>query len=175
VGGYGNPGVASDVVSKVGAIGYVEYAYVLIARATGAQVTSALVVNSKGKTVAISPTSVAADAAAFASTPPTESSNGVVSNFSIVNGNTAGSYPIAGYSWAIVRQDWNHLGTIGSVTASLNSETLVAKFLDWCVQPSGGQAVAKANGYVPLPAYVTALGEHQIASMTYNKASLGLS
>jgi hypothetical protein len=35
--------------------------------------------------------------------------------------------------------------------------------------------VAKANGYVPLPSYVTALAEQQISSMTYNKASLGLS
>jgi phosphate transport system substrate-binding protein len=175
VGGYGNPGVASDVVSKVGAIGYVEYAYVLIARATGAAVTSALVVNSRGKAVAISPTSVAADAAAFSSTPPVEGSNGQVSSFSIVNGNTPGSYPIAGYSWAIVRQDWNGLGTVGSVSASLNSETLVAKFLDWCVQANGGQAVAKANGYVPIPSYVTALAESQIATMTYNKVSLGLS
>jgi phosphate transport system substrate-binding protein len=174
VGGYGNPGVASDVVSKAGSIGYVEYAYVLIARATGANVTSALVLNSKGKAVAISPTSVAADAAAFASTPPTEGSNGEVSSFSIVNGNTAGSYPIVGYSWAIVRQEWNGLGTVGSVSASLNSETLVAKFLDWCVQANGGQQVAKSNGYVPLPSYVTALAASQIASMTYNKAPLGL-
>lgn len=166
VGGYGNPGVASDVVSKVGALGYVEYAYVLIARASGANVTSALVLNSKGKAVAISPTSVAADAAAFSSTPPTES-NGQVSSFSIVNGNTAGSYPIAGYSWAITRQDWSGIGT-------LNGETMAAKFLDWCTQAKGGQVVAKNNGYVPLPSYVTALASKIVASMTYNKVSLGL-
>ena len=174
LGGYGNPGVASDITSKVGAIGYVEYAYVLIAHATGSKVATAKVINAKGKAVAISPTSVAADAAAFASTPPSEGSNGVVNNFSIVNGNTAGSYPIAGYSWAIVRQDWNGLGTVGSVSASANAEKLVAKFLDWCVQTKGGQVVAKANGYVPLPSYVSALASAQIASMTYNKAPLGL-
>jgi phosphate transport system substrate-binding protein len=175
IGGYGNPGVASDVTSKVGTIGYVEYAYVLIAKATGSAVSSALVINSKGQRMAISPTSVATDAAAFSSTPPKEGSNGEVTSFSIVNGNTSGSYPIAGYSWGIVRQDWNGLGTNGSVSASLNSEKMVAKFLDWCVQAKGGQNVAKANGYVPLPSYVTALAERQIASMTYNKASLGLS
>ncbi len=174
IGGYGNPGVASDVVSKVGTIGYVEYAYVLIAKATGSSVSSALVINSSGKAVAISPASVAADAAAFSSTPPTEGSNGEVSSFSIVNGTTATSYPIAGYSWAILRQDWNGLGTIGSVSASLNSETMVAKFLDWCVQPKGGQVVARSNGYVPLPSYVTALAERQIASLTYDKTPLTL-
>jgi phosphate transport system substrate-binding protein len=175
IGGYGNPGVASDVTSKVGTIGYVEYAYVLIAKATGSAVSSALVINAKGQRMAISPTSVATDAAAFSATPPKEGSNGEVTSFSIVNGNTSGSYPIAGYSWAIVRQDWNGLGTNGSVSASLSSEKMVAKFLDWCIQSKGGQQVAKANGYVPLPSYVTALGEQQIATMTYNKASLGLS
>jgi len=175
IGGYGNPGVASDVTSKTGTIGYVEYAYVLIAKATGSSVSSALVINAKGQRIAISPTSVATDAAAFSATPPKEGSDGTVSNFSIVNGNTSGSYPIAGYSWAIVRQDWNGLGTNGSVSASLNAEKLVAKFLDWSVQTKGGQQVAKSNGYVPLPSYVIALAEQQIASMTYNKASLGLS
>lgn len=174
IGGIGNPGVASDITSKVGTIGYVEYGYVLIAKATGAKIATALVINKKGQRVAISPQSVAADAASFASTPPSEGSNGVVNNFSIVNGAGAGAYPIAGYSWAIVRQDWNGLGTVGSVSASLNSEKLVAKFLDWCIQTKGGQQVAKANGYVPLPSYVTALGQAQIASMTYNKAGLGL-
>jgi phosphate transport system substrate-binding protein len=175
IGGYGNPGVASDVTSKTGTIGYVEYAYVLIAKATGSSVSSALVINAKGQRMAISPTSVATDAAAFSATPPKEGTNGEVTNFSIVNGDTSGSYPIAGYSWAIVRQDWNGLGTNGSVSASLNSEKLIAKFLDWSVQAKGGQQVAKANGYVPLPSYVTTLAEQQIASMTYNKASLGLS
>ena len=174
IGGYGNPGVASDVTSKIGTIGYVEYAYVLIAKATGSSVSAALVINAKGQRVAISSKSVATDAAAFSSTPPKENSDGSVSDFSIVNGDTSGSYPIAGYSWAIVRQDWNGLGTIGSVTASLNSEKMVAKFLDWCVQANGGQQVAKSNGYVVLPSYVTALAEQQISSMTYNKASLGL-
>lgn len=175
IGGIGNPGVATDITSKVGAIGYVEYAFVLTAKATGSPVSTALVVNSKGKAVGISPASVAADAAAFSSTPPSEGADGSVSNFSIVNGSGAADYPIAGFSWAIVRQDWNGLGTVGSVSASLNSEKLVAKFLDWCVQTKGGQVVAKNNGYVPLPSYLVTLAENQIASMTYNKASLGLS
>ena len=35
--------------------------------------------------------------------------------------------------------------------------------------------MARTNGYVPLPSYLATLGESQIASMTYNKASLGLS
>jgi phosphate transport system substrate-binding protein len=173
LGGQKNAGVAADVEQTVGGIGYVEYSYILLQHTLPA----ALIVNARGKDVAVNPTTVAADAASFSATPPSETGTGVVSNFSIVNGTGAGDYPIAGYSWAIVREDWNGLGTVGGATASLNSEQLVAKFLDWCVQSgaNGGQTVAKEQGYVPLPSYVTAVAEHQISLMTYNGTSLGLS
>jgi phosphate transport system substrate-binding protein len=173
LGGQKNAGVAADVEQTVGAIGYVEYSYILLQHTLPA----ALIVNAKGKDVAVNPTTVAADAAAFSATPPSESNSGVVSNYSIVNGTGAGDYPIAGYSWAIVREDWNGLGTVGGTSASLNSEKLVAKFLDWCVQSGaqGGQTVAQQQGYVPLPSYVTALAEHQVSLMTYNAQSLALS
>ncbi|MGA2294762.1 MAG: substrate-binding domain-containing protein [Acidimicrobiales bacterium] len=173
LGGQKNAGVAADVEQTAGAIGYVEYSYILLQHTLPA----ALIVNAAGKDVPVNPTTVAADANSFSATPPAETSGGVVSNYSIVNGTGAGDYPIAGYSWAIVREDWNGLGTVGGVTASLNSEKLVAKFLDWCSQPGaqGGQTVAQQQGYVPLPAYVSALAEHQISLMTYNGVSLGLS
>jgi phosphate transport system substrate-binding protein len=173
LGGQKNAGVAADVEQTVGGIGYVEYSYILLQHT----LPSALIVNATGKDVPVNPTTVAADAASFSATPPSESSAGVVSSFSIVNGTAAGDYPIAGYSWAIVRQDWNGLGTVGGTTASLNSEKLVAKFLDWCVQAGaqGGQTVAQQQGYVPLPSYVTALAESQVASMKYNGQPLGLS
>lgn len=172
LGGQKNAGVAADVEQTVGAIGYVEYSYILLQHTLPA----ALIVNARGQRVALNQTSVAADAAAYASTPPAESSSGVVSSFSIVNGKALGDYPIAGYSWAIVRQDWNGLGTVGGATASLNSEKLVAKFLDWAVQggSNGGQTVAQQQGYVPLPSYVTAVAKQQIGLMTYNGQPLGL-
>jgi phosphate transport system substrate-binding protein len=173
LGGQKNAGVAGDVEQTVGAIGYVEYSYILLQHTLPA----ALIVNAKGQRVALSQSSVAADAAAFSATPPSETAAGVVSSFSIVNGKNSGDYPIAGYSWAIVRADWNGLGTVGGATASLNSEKLVAKFLDWAVQggTNGGQNVAREQGYVPLPSYVVAVAQQQIASMKYNGASLGLS
>ena len=173
LGGQKNAGVAGDVEQTVGAIGYVEYSYILLQHT----LPSALIVNAKGQRVALNQTSIAADAAAFSSTAPSETAAGVVSNFSIVNGKSTGDYPIAGYSWAIVRQDWNGLGTVGGATASLNSEKLVAKFLDWAVQggSNGGQTVAKEQGYVPLPSYVVTVAESQIASMKYNGQPLGLS
>jgi phosphate transport system substrate-binding protein len=171
LGGQKNAGVANDIEQTVGAVGYVEYAYVLLQHTLPA----AKIVNSSGKAVSLNPTTIAADAQAFSSTPPAEGSNGVVSNFSIVNGSGAGDYPIAGYSWAMVRQDWNGLGSFGGVTASLSSEKLVAKFLDWSISGgNAGQAVAAQNGYVPLPSYVTALAQKQIASMSFGGTSLGL-
>ncbi|MGH9019589.1 MAG: substrate-binding domain-containing protein [Acidimicrobiales bacterium] len=168
-----NAGVAADVEQTAGAIGYVEYSYILLQHTLPA----ARLINSAGKVVSINEASIAADAAAFASSPPKESVNGVVSSFSIVNGAGATSYPIAGYSWAVVRQDWNGLGTVGGTSASLNSEKLVAKFLDWCVEggSDGGQNVAKLQGYVPLPSYVVAVAQAQVSAMTYNGTSLGLS
>jgi len=39
---------------------------------------------------------------------------------------------------------------------------------------NGGQNVAKEQGYVPLPSYVVAVAEQQIASMKYNAQPLGL-
>ncbi|HEY5121338.1 MAG TPA: substrate-binding domain-containing protein [Acidimicrobiales bacterium] len=173
LGGQKNAGVAGDVEQTVGAVGYVEYSYILLQHT----LPSALIVNAKGQRVALNQTSIAADAAAFSATPPSETSAGVVSNFSVVNGKNTGDYPIAGYSWAIVRQDWNGLGTVGGASASLNSEKLVAKFLDWAVQggSNGGQTVAKEQGYVPLPSYVVSVAQNQVASMKYNGQPLGLS
>jgi phosphate transport system substrate-binding protein len=168
-----NAGVAGDIEQTVGAVGYVEYSYILLQHTLPA----ALIVNAAHQAQVLNQTSVAADAAAFASKPPSESGAGVVSNYSIVNGTNKGDYPIAGYSWAIVRQDWNNLGTVGGATANLNSEKLVAKFLDWAVQngATGGQNVAKEQGYVPLPSYVQAVAEQQVGLMTFNSQSLGLS
>jgi phosphate transport system substrate-binding protein len=171
LGGYKNSGVAADVEQTVGAVGYVEYSYILLQHTLPA----ARIVNAAGKIVSLSQSGIAADAAAFASNPPTENAQGVVSNFSIVNGKQAIDYPISGYSWAIVRQDWGTAGTLGGVSG-LSGETLVAKFLDWCAQggSQGGQTVAQQQGYVKLPSYVASIAAKQIASMTFNGQSLGL-
>ena len=171
LGGQKNAGVAADVEQTTGAIGYVEYSYILLQHTLPA----ARIINAAHQVIGITSKSIAADAAAFASTPPAEGGNGVVTNFSIVNGTQSGDYPIAGYSWAIVRQDWNNLPSVGGVSGE-NAEKLVAKFLDWAVQGGnqGGQKIAQEQGYVPLPSYVTALAEKQVGLMTYNGASLGL-
>jgi phosphate transport system substrate-binding protein len=123
-----NSGVASSIKSTPYSIGYVELAY-----AIQNKFTYAAIKNKAG--VFVSPTlkSVAADAATNTSLSPT--------NFSIVNGPGKGSYPIAGYSWAILLQK----------QTSQSTGAAVVKVLDWTTHTGGGQDLAASLDYVPLP------------------------
>jgi phosphate transport system substrate-binding protein len=132
VGAKGNEGVAGQVRSTPGAIGYVELAYVV-----ENHMSAALLQNKAGKWVTCSPQSVAAAAA----TKPEVSST----NFSIVDAGGANSYPIAGYSWVIVYKK----------AADPARAKLVYEVLSWLVG-SEGQANAKSVDYVPLPPNVQA-------------------
>ena len=76
---------------------------------------------------------VAADADQKASVSSTD--------FSIVNQPGATSYPIAGYSWAILLQK--------QTSATTGAE--VVKVLDWTTHTGGGQDLAAGLDYVPLP------------------------
>lgn len=142
VGGKGNEGVAGDVKQIPGAIGYVELAYALQNNFTYAKMQ-----NKAGKWVSPSLDSVAADAAQKPDVSAT--------NFSIVNEAGAKSYPISGYSWALVYQE----------QPKANDGEALAKMLDWLTH-SQGQAQAKAVQYVPLPANVQQLARKTIAKIS---------
>ena len=75
-------------------------------------------------------------------------------DFSIVNQPGASSYPISGYSWALVytRQPNQASG-----------QTLVT-MLDWLTHD--GQAYAAANSYVPLPSQVQQLARTMLQQVT---------
>src|SRR5256886_717269 len=90
IGGKGNDGVAQSVKQTAGAIGYVELAYVA---QTGMQ--QAFVKNRDGKFVQASVAGATAAAAQNHDVSP--------SNFSITDEPGETSYPIAGFSWVIVR------------------------------------------------------------------------
>ena len=62
-------------------------------------------------------------------------------DFSIVNQPGATSYPIAGYSWAILLQK----------QTSATTGAGVVKVLDWTTHTGGGQDLAASLDYVPLP------------------------
>ena len=88
-GAEGNAGVASAVYRTPFSIGYVEQAY-----SQGLLLSFAAIRNQAGNYVTPSTQSVAADAAQKPGITPAD--------FSIVNQPGASSYPISGYSWALI-------------------------------------------------------------------------
>lgn len=123
-----NSGVASSIKSTPYSIGYVELAY-----AIQNNFTYAAIKNAAGKYVVPSASTVAADA---------DQKTGVsATDFSIVNATGATSYPISGYSWAILLQKQTN-ATAGAATV---------KVLDWTTHTGGGQDLAAGLQYVALP------------------------
>ena len=137
----GNGGVATAVNRTPFSIGYVEQAY-----SQGLTLPFAALRNQAGNYVNPSAQTVAADAAQKPAITPTD--------FSIVNQPGTASYPISGYSWALVytRQPDQAPG-----------QALVA-MLDWLIHD--GQVSAAANGYVPLPAGIQRLAGTMLQQIT---------
>ena len=141
VGAKGNEGVAGQIRSTPGAIGYVELAYVVENK-----MPSVTIQNKAGAWVDCSTETVAAAAA----TKPEVSAT----NFSIVDAGGARSYPISGYSWIVVYKkpsDANRAKTLYSV-------------LSWLVGPDG-QSNAQSVDYVPLPHNVQAAAAATLKQM----------
>lgn len=130
VGGKGNEGVAGLIRNTPGAIGYVELAYAL-----QNSMATATLQNRAGNWIACTQQSVRAAAAAKPSVSAT--------SFSIVNGAGAQSYPIAGYSWAIVYKD----------PANRARAKIVRDVLEWLIG-NEAQQIGASLSYVPLPANV---------------------
>lgn len=110
-------------------IGYIEQAY-----SQGLLLPFAAIRNQAGQYVVPSPQSVAADAAQKPGITATD--------FSIVNQPGASSYPISGYSWALV---YTHQGD------QATGQALVS-MLEWLTH--AGQAYAEQASYVPLPSQI---------------------
>jgi phosphate transport system substrate-binding protein len=123
-----NSGVAASIKSTPYSIGYVELAYAL-----QNSFTFAAIKNAAGLYVVPSQATVAADADQRLNISPTD--------FSIVNEPGATSYPISGYSWAILLQK----------QTSATTGAQVVKVLDWTTHTGGGQDQANGLGYVALP------------------------
>ena len=140
-GAEGNGSVATDVFRTPFSIGYIEQAYSL-----GLTLPFAAIRNQAGNYVTPSTQTVAADAAQKPAITPTD--------FSIVNQPGATSYPISGYSWALVYTHQQNQAT---------GQALVT-MLDWLTH--AGQAYAAANGYVPLPAQIQQLAHTMLQQIT---------
>jgi len=140
-GAEGNGGVATAVNRTPFSIGYIEQAY-----SQGLTLPFAALRNQAGTYVTPSAQTVAADAAQKPAITPAD--------FSIVNQPGTGSYPISGYSWALV---YTHQPDQARGQA-------LAAMLDWLTHD--GQASAVANGYVPLPAQVQQLARTMLQQVT---------
>jgi phosphate transport system substrate-binding protein len=140
-GAQGNDGVTTAVYRTNWSIGYVEQAYT-----QGLLLPFAEIRNQAGNYVLPTPQTVAAAAAQKPAITPTD--------FSIVNQPGAGSYPISGYSWALIYTRQQNQAT---------GQALVT-MLGWLTHD--GQAYAAANLYVPLPAQVRQLAAAALAQVT---------
>jgi len=136
-----NGGVATAVNRTPFSIGYIEQAYSM-----GLTLPFAALRNQAGNYVTPSARTVAADAAG----KPAITS----SDFSIVNQPGPASYPLSGYSWALISTRQHSQAT---------GQTLVT-MLDWLTRD--GQADAAANGYVPLPPQIRQLARTTLQQVT---------
>lgn len=138
-----NSGVAASIQSTPFSIGYIELSY-----AIKNKFSYAAVKNSTGNYVVPSLSTVASDA---------NQKTGVsATDFSIVNQGGATSYPISGYSWAILLQ---------KQTAAIPGAQVV-KVLDWTTHTGGGQDLAAALIYVALPPAVQNQVRSQLLTVT---------
>jgi phosphate transport system substrate-binding protein len=129
-----NAAMAQGIVNTLGSIGYVEYSYVLIPGNDAIQV--AQLQDKNGQWLEPNLTNIANAAAAAGSGLST-------ANFAITDEPGSNVWPFATYSWAIVPKAQTSLGTCEAIT----------KYLDW-ESHYAQNAIAKAEGYVPLPTSV---------------------
>jgi len=152
LGAANNAALATDINANPGSIGYIEYSYLLIPG--NAAIQSASLQDREGQWIQPTLTNIA-NAAAAAGTNITPDS------FSIVNQGGANVWPLATYSWAIVAKNQSN---------EAKGEAIV-KYLDWETHYAQG-ALAKAEGYVPLPAAVAAYSRQQLSNVTSGGAEL---
>jgi phosphate transport system substrate-binding protein len=141
IGGKGNEGVATAIKQTDGAIGYVELAYVI---QTGMQ--QAALKNKAGKFLQASVSGATAAAAENKNVSPT--------NFSITDSSGDTSYPIAGFSWVILKKTYTDAAKGKAVTY----------LFKWLV--TDGQQYGKDLQYAPLPKAVQDLAITSLKSVT---------
>ena len=142
VGAPGNPGVASKVKLTSGAIGYVELIFALANK-----LPISAVKNAKGNYVTPSLQSVTA-AAAGIDYPASLA-------VSITNPAGAEAYPIAGFTYILVRQ---------STYTDANKAQALSDFIYWGL--TEGQGAASRLGYAPLPDAARKLSIGQLRKIT---------
>jgi phosphate transport system substrate-binding protein len=152
LGAANNAAMATDINANPGAIGYVEYSYLLIPG--NAAIQTASLQDRDGEWLQPTLANIAAAGVAAGT-------NITPDNFSIVNQGGKNVWPLATYSWAIVAKNQ---------TNEASGEAVV-KYLDWETHYAQG-SLAKAEGYVPLPSAIEAYARQQLENVTSGGAVL---
>jgi phosphate transport system substrate-binding protein len=143
LGGKGNEGVTQQVKQVEGALGYVELIYALSNKLPYAQIK-----NAAGDFITPSLESVTAAAAGI--TLPKDTDFRV----SVTNAPGAEAYPIASFTWLLVKKD----------NKDAEKARLIKDFLTWMITPEA-QKMASELHYAPLPAPVVALIEARLPTL----------
>ncbi|MBP6667837.1 MAG: phosphate ABC transporter substrate-binding protein PstS [Gemmatimonadales bacterium] len=143
LGGKGNEGVTQQIKQVEGAVGYVELIY-----AIANQLPYAHIKNAAGKFIEPSLESVTA-AAAGAKLPRTTDFR-----VSITNAPGADAYPIASFTWLLIRLD----------NPAADKAKIIRDFLTWMLGDEA-QTMAKELHYAPLPAEVRALALDRVKTL----------
>jgi phosphate transport system substrate-binding protein len=143
LGGKGNEGVTQQVKQVEGAIGYVELIYALANKLPYAQIK-----NAAGTYIEPSLESVTAAAASAKLAKDTDF------RVSITNAPGKDSYPIASFTWLLVKQD----------DKDASRAKLVRDFLAWMITDEA-QAMARELEYAPLPVEVRTLMANRIKTL----------
>jgi phosphate transport system substrate-binding protein len=142
LGGKGNEGVSGEVKQNPYSIGYVELAY-----AMQNKLPVSLIKNKAGQFVEPTLESTTAAAAGAAANMPTDL------RVSIVNPEGATAYPIASFTWILVRQE----------LADKAKATALTRALWWATHD--GQKLSSELLYAPLPASVVERNEQKIKAI----------
>lgn len=144
LGGKGNEGVTQQIKQVEGTLGYVELIY-----AQSNNLPSAALMNPAGEYVAPSLASVTAAANGVVFAPDTDF------RVSITNAPGAGAYPIASFTWLLIRPE---------MADSAKSKAM-QQFLTWMIGDEAQQMAAELH-YAPLPPAVVELLKPRIAELT---------
>jgi phosphate transport system substrate-binding protein len=136
IGAKGNDGVSTDVAQIVGALGYVEYAYVM-----QKNLNFARMINRAGNSVAPGPAAFQAAAAGI------DWKNAPDFRAIMTDAPGAASWPVAGATFALMK----------AVPPDPGRSAAALKFFDWAYKR--GSSVATGLGYVAMPENVVALIE----------------
>lgn len=147
-GGNGSSGVAGVVNEIKGAIGYVEYAYVLANHSP-----YALMINRAGQPEKATIKGVVIAQAALVKHLPKDF------RLPIINSPSKGAYPISGFTYLIIYKDMGYM-------KSHKEALTTVKFIHWIL--TKGQNYAKSMDYARLPTNMQKRLLAQLDTVTYN-------